>query len=172
MECRKKCMSKNDIKKIVSFHLIVLWRDARRLRPQRCFTFPLEMSISLQAHSAPLPQIWPREGWECCNLGKTSHPQDRLCHHCRHPIWTTHTHTRVESRRRVPDQLWPDWRRMRRRPAGTRWPSGSCVGPRSVRLPRQPCMIARVRVKAFIKIYNGMYVCDTLTFFLMCGRSG
>lgn len=83
-----------------------------------------------------------------------------------------HTHTRVESRRRVPDQLWPDWRRMRRRPAGTRWPSGSCVGPRSVRLPRQPCMIARVRVKAFIKIYNGMYVCDTLIFFLMCGRSG
>lgn len=83
-----------------------------------------------------------------------------------------HTHTRVESRRRVPDQLWPDWRRMRRRPVGTRWPSGSCVGPRSVSLPRQPCMITRVCVKAFIKIYNGMYVCDTLIFFLMCGRSG
>lgn len=50
-----------------------------------------EMSICCKP-TQHLAQIYPRVGWECCDLGKTSHPQDRLCHHCRHPIWTTHTH--------------------------------------------------------------------------------
>lgn len=67
-------------------------------------------------------------------------------------------HTRVESRSGVPDQCWPDWRRMRRWPVGTRWPSSSCSGPRSVRLPRQ-------RVKAFIKVC----MCVMHSQIFMCG---
>lgn len=41
-------------------------------------------------------------------------------------------HARVESRSGVPDQCWPDWRKMRCWPVGTRWPCSSCRG-----LPQQ-----------------------------------
>lgn len=31
----------------------------------------------------------------------------------------------------VPDQFWPDWRRMRCWPVGTRWPSGFHTAPKT-----------------------------------------
>lgn len=70
-------------------------------------------------------------------------------------------HTRVESGSGVPDQCWPDWRRMRRWPVGTRWPSSSCRGPRSVRLPRQHLSVCK-------GIHKGMRVCNALLI-LTCG---
>lgn len=84
-----------------SFSLILLWKEAWRL-------WPWLFLVALQWVSTPpssykrwvsrfkptqhLLQKYPRVRWECCDLGKTSHPQEWLCHHCRHPIWTTHTH--------------------------------------------------------------------------------
>lgn len=136
-----------------SFPLTFLWREAWRLWPsamphlstrvEYLVARPLSISPSdLSMGGMGVLQPWknkPPTGMTVSSL-----PSSNL----------DHTHTRVESRSGVPDQFWPDWRRMRSRPVGTRWPFSSYTGPRSVSLQRKPRMTIWVRVK----VYNSLYV--------------
>lgn len=74
--------------------------------------------------SIPLRSV-PGQGGSAVTLGKTSRPQEWLCHHCRHPIWTTHMYREWE---RSVRSVLARARRMRRRP-GTRWPRTPAEDP-------------------------------------------
>lgn len=110
-----------------------------------------QMSIALRAHSASpsdlsmggVGVLWP---WK----KQATHRND--CVIIVVIQSGPHTHTRVESRSGVPDPSWPDWRRMRCWPVGTRWPSSSCRGPKSVRFPRQRLKKSERIPHAFIKV--------------------
>lgn len=86
--------------------IVLLWKEASRLWPplshvalqwSNASPFHYKRWVSRSKPAQHLPQIYPWVGWECCDLGKTSHPQEWLFHHCRHPIWTTHTYTHTHT---------------------------------------------------------------------------